>query len=68
MLNLELLHKENNTLVYESDVRYVIRHSSARSYYILTVDSNDTEPMDYACDSLAVAFASIEALENGEEI
>ena len=73
MLTLDFFRCEDGCLYYEKGDHYCISEAEDGNYYVLTHqrlsdDLNDIIENDYACSSLSVAIASIEALENGEEI
>ena len=70
MLDLSMFDVLGSVLFYESERHYFISKDDCG--YVLrieTLDDNfDISVESYACSSLSVAVASIEALENGEEI
>ena len=74
MLHLDAFRSEDGRLYYEHGIRhYTISDAEDGNYFVLTVerltdDLNDIITDDYACSSLSVAIASIESLENGEDI
>ena len=74
MLHLEAFRAEDGRLYYElGQTHYTIADADDGNYYVLTVerltdDLDDIITNEYACSTLSVAVASIEALENGEEI
>lgn len=57
---------DSSVIRYSGKNHYVIYQDSG--YYTLSVRRPDGLEETYACSSLSVAIASIEAVEHGEEI